>query len=205
MKLNDIKDNEGARHRRMRVGRGIGSGKGKTGGRGVKGQKSRSGVAIKGFEGGQMPLHMRVPKRGFNNPFGKDFAIVNLGMVQKFIDDKKLDPKNTIDHAALKAAGLARGGSNGVRLLAKGELKTKANFEVAGASRSAVEAVEKAGGKIEIKEVKVQSSKSAADKTAGKSSDDAKPAAKKPAAKKAAPKKAAAAKDSETKAVKKED
>ncbi|WOE74347.1 50S ribosomal protein L15 [Alterisphingorhabdus coralli] len=150
MKLNEIKDNEGARKGRMRIGRGIGSGKGKTGGRGQKGQKSRSGVAIKGFEGGQMPLHMRLPKRGFNNPFGKDFAEVNLGMIQKFIDAKKLDAKGTIDHAALKAAGLARGGKDGVRLLAKGELKTKASFAVAGASKAAVAAVEKAGGNVEI-------------------------------------------------------
>ena len=204
MKLNEIKDNEGARHRRMRVARGIGSGKGKTGGRGVKGQKSRSGVAIKGFEGGQMPLHMRVPKRGFNNPFGKDFAIVNLGMIQKFIDEKKLDAKKTIDHAALKDAGLARGGTNGVRLLAKGELKTKANFEVAGASKSAVAAVEKAGGKVEIKEVKVQSSKPAAEKKPAKATDD-KAAEKKPAAKKAPAKKAAAKKAPAKKAAKKED
>ena len=149
-KLNEISDNEGARKGRMRIGRGIGSGKGKTGGRGQKGQKSRSGVAIKGFEGGQMPLHMRLPKRGFNNPFGKDYAEVNLGMVQKFIDAKKLDAKKDIDHAALKAAGLARGGKDGVRLLAKGELTTKATFTVAGASKGAIEAVEKAGGKVEV-------------------------------------------------------
>lgn len=150
MKLNDIRDNEGARHRRMRVGRGIGSGKGKTSGRGQKGQKSRSGVAVKGFEGGQMPLHMRIPKRGFNNPFAKDYAEVNLGMIQKFIDAGKLDGKGVIDHAALQAAGLARGGKNGVRLLAKGELKAKASFKVAGASKAAVAAVEKAGGSVEV-------------------------------------------------------
>ena len=150
MKLNDIRDNEGARKGRMRVGRGIGSGKGKTSARGQKGQKSRSGVAIKGFEGGQMPLHMRLPKRGFNNPFGKDYAEVNLGMVQKFIDAKKLDAKKDIDHAALKAAGLARGGKDGVRLLGKGELKAKAKFIVAGASKGAIEAVEKAGGSVEV-------------------------------------------------------
>ena len=150
MKLNDIRDNEGARHRRIRVGRGIGSGKGKTGGRGQKGQKSRSGVAIKGFEGGQMPLHMRLPKRGFNNPFGKDFAEVNLGMVQKFIDAGKLDAKKVVDHEALKAAGLARGGKDGVRLLGKGELKAKVKFAVAGASKGAIEAVEKAGGSVEL-------------------------------------------------------
>jgi large subunit ribosomal protein L15 len=150
MKLNDIKDNEGARHRRMRIGRGIGSGKGKTGGRGQKGQTSRSGVSIAGFEGGQMPLHMRIPKRGFNNIFAKDYAEVNLGMIQKFIDAKKVDTKATVDHAALKAAGLARGGKDGVRLLAKGEFTAKVNFAVAGASKAAVEAVEKAGGKVEI-------------------------------------------------------
>ncbi len=150
MKLNDIRDNPGARKERTRIGRGIGSGKGKTGGRGMKGQKSRSGVSINGFEGGQMPLHMRLPKRGFNNPFGKDFAEVNIGMVQKFIDAKKLDAKKTVDHAALKAAGLARGGKDGVRLLGKGEIKAKVKFVVAGASKGAVAAVEKAGGSVEI-------------------------------------------------------
>jgi len=150
MKLNEIRDNSGARKGRMRIGRGIGSGKGKTGGRGQKGQKSRSGVAVKGFEGGQMPLHMRLPKRGFNNPFGKDYAEVNLGMVQKFIDAKKLDAKGVIDHEALKAAGLARGGKDGVRLLGKGELTAKVSFKVAGASKGAIEAVEKAGGKVEV-------------------------------------------------------
>jgi large subunit ribosomal protein L15 len=150
MKLNEINDNDGARKGRMRIGRGIGSGKGKTGGRGQKGQKSRSGVAIKGFEGGQMPLHMRMPKRGFNNPFGKDYAEVNLGMIQKMIDAGKLDGKGTVDHAALKAAGLARGGKDGVRLLAKGEIKAKIKFSVAGASKGAVAAVEKAGGSVEV-------------------------------------------------------
>ncbi|AKQ41860.1 50S ribosomal protein L15 [Aurantiacibacter atlanticus] len=150
MKLNDLRDNEGARKNRMRVGRGIGSGKGKTAGRGQKGQKSRSGVAVKGFEGGQMPLHMRLPKRGFNNPFGKDYAEVNLGMIQKLIDAKKLDARSTIDHAALKAAGVARGGKDGVRLLGKGEITAKLNFSVAGASKGAVAAVEKAGGKVEV-------------------------------------------------------
>lgn len=150
MKLNEIRDNDGARKLRTRVGRGIGSGKGKTGGRGMKGQKSRSGVSINGFEGGQMPLHMRLPKRGFNNPFGTDYAEVNLGMIQKFIDNKRLANKGTIDHDALKAAGLARGGKDGVRLLAKGEIKAKITIAVAGASKAAVEAVEKAGGKVEI-------------------------------------------------------
>ena len=150
MKLNDIRDNQGARKGRMRVGRGIGAGKGKTAGRGQKGQKARSGVAIAGFEGGQMPLHMRIPKRGFNNPFAKDYAEVNLGMVQKFIDAGKLDAKKSIDHAALKAAGLARGGKDGVRLLGKGELTAKAKFQVAGASKGAIAAVEKAGGSVEV-------------------------------------------------------
>ncbi|WP_137751525.1 50S ribosomal protein L15 [Sphingopyxis sp. L1A2A] len=154
IKLNELRDNKGARKGRMRVGRGIGSGKGKTAGRGQKGQKARSGVAINGFEGGQMPLHMRIPKRGFNNIFAKDFAIVNLGMVQKLVDAKKLDAKAVIDHAALKAVGLARGGKDGVRLLAKGELTSKLNFAVAGASKGAIEAVEKAGGKVELPEAK---------------------------------------------------
>ncbi|MGC1270493.1 MAG: 50S ribosomal protein L15 [Croceibacterium sp.] len=150
MKLNDIRDNAGARHRRMRVGRGIGSGKGKTSGRGQKGQKSRSGVAVKGFEGGQMPLHMRLPKRGFNNIFSKDHAEVNIGMIQKLVDAGKLDAKAVIDHEALKAAGVARGGKNGVRLLAKGELTSKLQFKVTGASKGAIEAVEKAGGSVEL-------------------------------------------------------
>jgi large subunit ribosomal protein L15 len=154
MKLNDLRDNDGARKGRMRVGRGIGSGKGKTAGRGQKGQKARSGVAINGFEGGQMPLHMRIPKRGFNNIFGTDYAIVNLGMVQKLVDAGKLDAKKVVDHAALKAAGVARGGKDGVRLLAKGALTAKINFDVAGASASAVAAVEKAGGTVKQSVVK---------------------------------------------------
>ena len=150
MKLNDIRDNPGARKGRIRVGRGIGSGKGKTGGRGQKGQKSRSGVAIKGFEGGQMPLHMRLPKRGFNNPFAKDYAEVNLGQVQKLVEAGKLDAKKVVDQAALQAAGVARGGKDGVRLLGKGEFSAKLQFKVAGASKGAVAAVEKAGGAIEL-------------------------------------------------------
>ncbi|MEO8724188.1 MAG: 50S ribosomal protein L15 [Sphingobium sp.] len=150
MKLNEIKDNDGARKSRMRVGRGIGSGKGKTAGRGQKGAKARSGVAINGFEGGQMPLHMRIPKRGFNNIFAKDYAIVNLGMVQKAIDAGKLDAKAVIDQAALTAANLSRGGKDGVRLLAKGECSAKLKFSVAGASKSAIEAVEKAGGSVDV-------------------------------------------------------
>ena len=150
MKLNEIRDNKGARKSRVRVGRGIGSGVGKTAGRGQKGQKSRSGVAIKGFEGGQMPLHMRLPKRGFNNPFAKDYAEVNLGQVQKLVDAGKLDAKSAIDHAALQAAGVARGGKDGVRLLGKGELTAKVSFKVAGASKGAIAAVEKAGGSVEL-------------------------------------------------------
>src|SRR6185369_17807201 len=117
MKLNELNDNNGARKGRMRVGRGIGSGKGKTAGRGQKGAKARSGVSVNGFEGGQMPLHMRIPKRGFNNIFAKDYAEVNLGLVQKFIDAGKIDVSKPIDQEVLKAAGLARGGKDGVRLL----------------------------------------------------------------------------------------
>ncbi|MBV8393252.1 MAG: 50S ribosomal protein L15 [Alphaproteobacteria bacterium] len=150
MKLNEIADNEGARKGRMRVGRGIGSGKGKTAGRGVKGQKSRTGVAIKGFEGGQMPLHRRLPKRGFRPPHQKEWQIVNLGTIQKAIDDKKLDGTKTIDAAAMQAAGLFKYASDGVRLLGKGELKAKVELKVAGASKSAIAAVEKAGGKVEL-------------------------------------------------------
>ena len=150
MKLNEIRDNKGARKSRVRVGRGIGSGVGKTGGRGQKGQKSRSGVSIFGFEGGQMPLHMRIPKRGFNNIFAKDYAEVNTGAIQKAIDAGKLDAKGTLDHAALKAAGLARGGKDGVRLLGKGDFTTKLAFKVAGVSKGAREAVEKAGGSVEL-------------------------------------------------------
>ena len=164
MKLNEIRDNDGARKGRMRVGRGIGSGKGKTGGRGQKGQTSRSGVSINGFEGGQMPLHMRLPKRGFNNIFAKDYAEVNLGAVQKAIDAGKLDAKGTIDHAALKAAGLARGGKDGVRLLGKGEFKGKLSFNVVGASKGAIAAVEKAGGSVELIKVVPAAEKAAAKK-----------------------------------------
>ena len=164
MKLNEIRDNEGATKNRMRVGRGIGSGKGKTGRRGQKGQKSREGVSIAGFEGGQMPLHMRLPKRGFNNIFAKDYATVNLGAVQKALDAGKLDANATIDHAALQAAGLARGGKDGVRLLAKGEYSAKLNFVVAGVSASARTAVEAAGGSVEVPVVVPAAEKAAAKK-----------------------------------------
>jgi large subunit ribosomal protein L15 len=154
MKLNELRDNDGARKGRMRVGRGIGSGKGKTAGRGQKGQTSRSGVSIFGFEGGQMPLHMRLPKRGFNNIFAKDFAEVNLGAIQKLIDAGTLDAGGTLDHDMLKAAGLARGGKDGVRVLGKGTLTAKLALRVAGASKGAREAVEAAGGSIEIIEAR---------------------------------------------------
>jgi large subunit ribosomal protein L15 len=150
MKLNELRDNDGARKGRMRVGRGIGSGKGKTAGRGQKGAKARSGVAINGFEGGQMPLHMRIPKRGFNNIFAKDYSEVNLGSVQKAIDAGKIEAGASLDQAALRAAGLSRGGKDGVRLLGKGELTAKVSFTVAGASKSAIEAVEKAGGSVVV-------------------------------------------------------
>ena len=167
MNLNDLRDNEGARHRKMRIGRGIGSGKGKTGGRGQKGQKSREGVSIKGFEGGQMPLHMRLPKRGFNNPFAKDYAEVNLGAIQKAVDAGTLTG-DTVDHTALKAAGLARGGKDGVRILGKGELTAKLSFTVAGVSAGAREAIEKAGGSVTIPEVVAASDKAAAKKNTGR-------------------------------------
>ena len=150
MNLNELRDNPGSRLKSKRLGRGIGSGKGKTAGRGQKGAKARSGVSVNGFEGGQMPLHMRIPKRGFNNPFAKDYAEVNLGMIQKFIDAGKLDAKQVVDHAALQAAGLARGGKDGVRLLGKGEITAKVTFAVTGATKGAIAAVEKAGGSVEV-------------------------------------------------------
>jgi len=164
MKLNEIRDNDGARKGRMRVGRGIGSGKGKTSGRGQKGQTSRSGVSIAGFEGGQMPLHMRLPKRGFNNIFAKDYAEVNLGAIQKLVDAKALDTKSMIDHAALKAAGVARGGKDGVRILGKGEFSVKLSFNVAGVSAGAKAAIEKAGGSVEVIVVVPAAEKAAAKK-----------------------------------------
>ena len=169
MKLNELRDNKGARQSRVRVGRGIGSGLGKTAGRGQKGAKSRSGVSIAGFEGGQMPLHMRIPKRGFNNIFAKDHAEVNLGAIQKLVDGGKLATDGVIDHAALKAAGLARGGKDGVRILGKGELKTKLALKVAGVSKGAREAIEKAGGSVELIEPKNPAELAAAKK--GKARD----------------------------------
>ena len=150
MKLSEIADNAGARKKRMRVGRGIGSGKGKTSGRGGKGQTARSGVRIKGFEGGQMPMHRRLPKRGFNNIFRVEFAEINLDRLQDAIDAKKLDAGSVINAEALVKSGALRRSKDGVRLLGRGELKAKINIEVYGASKSAVAAVEKAGGTVKI-------------------------------------------------------
>jgi large subunit ribosomal protein L15 len=152
MKLNEITDNEGSSKNRIRVGRGIGSGKGKTGGRGVKGQKARSGVAINGFEGGQMPIYRRLPKRGFTNIFALDYVTVSLGRIQTAIDAGKLDASATVDAAALKAARVIRRAKDGVRVLSDGELTTKVSIEVAGASKAAVEKIEKAGGSIKLLE-----------------------------------------------------
>ena len=148
MKLNELRDNEGAAKKSKRVGRGPGSGKGKTAGRGIKGQKSRSGVAINGYEGGQMPLYQRLPKRGFNKPNRKKFAVVNLGLIQKFIDAKKLDAKKEITEDVLVETGIVRRKLDGVRVLAKGDFSAKVTLNVTGASKSAVAAVEGAGGSI---------------------------------------------------------
>ena len=150
MKLNQISDNPGATKDRIRVGRGIGSGKGKTGGRGHKGQKSRTGVAIKGFEGGQMPIFRRLPKRGFTNLFRKVFEPVNVGGIQKAIDDKKIDAKKPITAEVLKAAGLVGKIQDGVRVLAKGKITAKIDIQVDGASKAAVAAIEAAGGKVTV-------------------------------------------------------
>lgn len=151
MKLNEITDNNGALKSRRRVGRGIGSSKGKTGGRGVKGQKSRSGVAINGFEGGQMPIFRRLPKRGFSNAmFANNYKTVSVGRLQEAIDKKKLDAKATVTAESLVEAGIIRRADDGVRVLSDGEIKTSLTFEVAGASKAAVEKIEKAGGKITI-------------------------------------------------------
>ena len=150
MRLNQLSDNPGSRKMRMRVGRGIGSGKGKTAGRGGKGQTARTGVAINGFEGGQMPLHMRMPKRGFNNVHRLDFVEVNIGRLQEAIDAGKLEAGASVDGAALVAAGVIRRQRDGIRLLAKGEIKAKLAIKVAGASKAAIAAVEKAGGSVEV-------------------------------------------------------
>ena len=150
MKLHEIRDNEGASRKKKRVARGPGSGKGKTAGRGIKGQTSRSGVALNGYEGGQMPLYRRLPKRGFSKPNRLDFEVVNLGQLQAFVDAGKLDAKADVTEDALVAAGVIRRKLDGVRVLAKGELKAKLNLTVAGASKAAIEAIEKAGGKITV-------------------------------------------------------
>jgi large subunit ribosomal protein L15 len=162
MKLNQLADKAGATRNRFRIGRGIGSGKGKTGGRGGKGQTARSGVRIKGFEGGQMPLHRRLPKRGFNNIFALKLNEVNLGRVQSAIDKGTLDVKVVVDVAALVKAGVLRRARDGVRLLGSGEIKAKVNFSVYGASKSAVAAVEKAGGSVTTLAPKREASETAA-------------------------------------------
>jgi len=150
MKLNEIRDNDGATKNAKRVGRGIGSGRGKTSGSGHKGQKARSGVSINGFEGGQMPIHRRLPKRGFNNIFRKAYVEVNVGRIQSAVDAGKLDIKKPVDAAALVAAGVISKEKDGVRILAKGELKASVNLQVAGASKAAAALVEKAGGSITV-------------------------------------------------------
>ena len=150
MKLSDIADNAGSRKKRMRVGRGIGSGKGKTSGRGGKGQTARSGVRIKGFEGGQMPMHRRLPKRGFNNIFRLDFAEINLDRLQEAVDNKLVDVSATVTAETLVKAGVLRRAKDGLRLLGRGELKAKLTIEVHGASKSAIAAVEKAGGSVKV-------------------------------------------------------
>ena len=150
MRLNELRDNPGATKRKKRVGRGPGSGMGKTAGRGIKGQKSRSGVAIAGYEGGQMPLYQRLPKRGFNKPNRKKYAVVNLGLIQKFVDAKKIDAGAAITEDVLVTSGLVRRKLDGIRVLAKGDVTAKLNLEVTGASKSAVDAVEKAGGSLKV-------------------------------------------------------
>ena len=150
MNLHELHDNPGATKTKKRIGRGPGSGKGKMGGRGIKGQKSRSGVAIGGYEGGQMPLYQRLPKRGFTKPNRKSYAVVNLGLVQKFIDEKKLDAKAAITEDVLIASGLVRRKLDGVRVLAKGDISASVTLQVTGASKSAIEAVAKAGGTLTV-------------------------------------------------------
>jgi large subunit ribosomal protein L15 len=157
MKLNELKDAEGATKARKRLGRGIGSGSGKTAGRGVKGQKSRSGVAINGFEGGQMPIFRRLPKRGFTNIHAKTFNVVSLGRIQQAIDAKKLDPKGVINFESLKAAGVVRRALDGFRVLSDGEIKAKVTIEASGASKAAIAKIEKAGGSVKLPEPKAAS------------------------------------------------
>ncbi len=186
MKLNELKNNEGAHKKRKRIGRGIGSGFGKTSGRGQKGQKARSGAQLNGFEGGQMPVYRLLPKRVFNSHVKNDFAVVNLSRLQTAFDAKKLDAKKTIDAQALKDAGIISSIRDGVRILGQGELTTKANFAVSGASETAQKAIEKAGGKLEI--VRIQPYRRASEKT------DDKRRAKRAANKKTAAQKAPAKK-----------
>lgn len=173
MELNQLANNEGATSTRMRVGRGIGSGKGKTCGRGHKGQKSRSGVSIRWFEGGQMPIYRRLPKRGFNNPTRKEYAVINLSDLQRLVDAKKLDAKKPVDAVALMAAGLQMKAFDGVKLLSNGELKTKLELTLNKASKSAIAAVEKVGGSVSL--IKVEASKASLEQ---KAKSDAKKAAK---------------------------
>ena len=201
MRLNDLRDLPGATTSKKRVGRGLGSGLGKTSGHGQKGQKSRSGVAIKGFEGGQMPLHRRLPKRGFNNIFAKDYNEVNVGRIQAAIDDKKLDASMPVTVEALVEAGVIRRARDGVRLLGKGELKAKVSFELTGASSGAVKIVEAAGGTVTLTPMPQRTAKpegegapKKAAKKASKSTSKMLPA-KKSAPKKAVAKKSAAKKD----------
>jgi large subunit ribosomal protein L15 len=189
MRLNELSDRPGATKPKKRLGRGVGSGLGKTSGRGVKGQKARSGVAIKGFEGGQMPLHRRLPKRGFNNIFARKYNELNLGRIQEAVDSGRLDGKKPITVEALQQAGLIRRAKDGVRLLGNGELKAKLAFEVTGASQSAIKAVEAKGGTVTLKSITGREAPAAdkikADKTAAKRA--AKAAASKGGKKKAAP------------------
>ena len=221
MKLNELKDNAGARQNRTRIGRGPGSGTGRTGGRGMKGQKSRSGVAIKGFEGGQMPIHRRLPKRGFTNIFRKTYVLANLGRIQKAIDDKKLDAAKPVNAETLHAAGVIGSAKKNVKLLGKGTLKAKLTIEVAVASAAAISAVEKAGGKVTVtfdkvaeeerkaakadqRRAKSKKGKKAAKAAAApkaKAGDKAKPAKEevKAEAKEAAPEAKAEAKDAKAK------
>ena len=207
MRLNQLRDNPGATKARKRVGRGPGSGKGTTAGRGDKGQKSRSGVSLKGFEGGQMPIHRRLPKRGFNNLFAKDFNEVNLGRVQSAIEKGTLDAKKPVTVEALLASGVIRRVKDGVRLLGNGEIKAKVAFEVTGASAGAVKAVEKAGGSVAVVELpkraakpKETPEKKPAPKAKKGEEAPKKEANKKPAAKKAAAKKPAAKKTAKSSA-----
>lgn len=150
MKLHELRDNPGATKPKKRIGRGPGSGLGKTGGRGIKGQKSRSGVAIKGYEGGQMPLYQRLPKRGFTKPNRKSYAVINLGLIQKFVEAGKIDAAQPVTEDTLVASGLVRRKLDGIRVLAKGEVSAKLDIQVTGASRAAIEAVEKAGGTLTV-------------------------------------------------------